>query len=142
MRIRFLPVLLAASFSLALGSSVEPAGAGQSAWNGYYTNNWPAGDAAEVPVDRDYREYEENNGGAYYAAPRDYYAAPPRYAPPPLPPPATISGGSAQPAPVYGPAAYEWLPPPRPASCGVFRYWDGERCADARLHPPYIGPRW
>jgi hypothetical protein len=31
--------------------------------------------------------------------------------------------------------------PVRPVSCGEFRYWDGERCVDARYHNPYIGPR-
>ena len=30
----------------------------------------------------------------------------------------------------------------RPANCGEFHYWDGERCADARVDPPYVGPRW
>jgi hypothetical protein len=24
----------------------------------------------------------------------------------------------------------------RPADCGTFRYWNGERCADARDEPP------
>ena len=33
------------------------------------------------------------------------------------------------------------LPPPRPASCGQYRYWNGERCVDARYNKPYIGPR-
>ena len=33
------------------------------------------------------------------------------------------------------------LVPVRPASCGQYRYWDGERCVDARYHNPYIGPR-
>jgi hypothetical protein len=28
--------------------------------------------------------------------------------------------------------------PIRPASCGEFRYWNGERCVDARLVPPNI----
>ena len=31
--------------------------------------------------------------------------------------------------------------PPRPASCGEFHYWDGERCLDARYHDPYVGRR-
>jgi hypothetical protein len=30
-------------------------------------------------------------------------------------------------------------PPPRPLSCGEYRY--GERCVDARYHNPYIGPK-
>lgn len=33
------------------------------------------------------------------------------------------------------------LPPPRPLSCGEYRYWSGERCVDARYNNPYIGPR-
>ena len=31
--------------------------------------------------------------------------------------------------------------PLRPASCGQYRYWNGDRCVDARYHDPYIGPR-
>ena len=31
--------------------------------------------------------------------------------------------------------------PLRPASCGQYRYWNGDRCVDARYHNPYIGPR-
>ena len=31
--------------------------------------------------------------------------------------------------------------PVRPVSCGEYRYWDGERCVDARYHNPYLGPR-
>jgi hypothetical protein len=31
--------------------------------------------------------------------------------------------------------------PVRPASCGQYRYWDGDRCVDARYHTPYLGPR-
>ncbi|HWE17171.1 MAG TPA: hypothetical protein VG758_08310 [Hyphomicrobiaceae bacterium] len=26
--------------------------------------------------------------------------------------------------------------PVRPANCGEFRYWNGERCVDARIFPP------
>ena len=26
----------------------------------------------------------------------------------------------------------------RPLSCGEFRYWDGTRCADARVDPPRL----
>jgi len=36
----------------------------------------------------------------------------------------------------------EWLPPPRPANCGEYHYWNGAYCADAREQPPYVGPRW
>jgi hypothetical protein len=31
--------------------------------------------------------------------------------------------------------------PARPTSCGEYRYWDGERCVDARYNNPYLGPR-
>ena len=64
----------------------------------------------------------------------------------PMIPPAPVYGGYgyAPPPPrtYYGPPVAEWLPPPRPSSCGQYRYWDGDRCADARRDPPYIGPRW
>ncbi|HSD92247.1 MAG TPA: hypothetical protein VLB11_04390 [Methyloceanibacter sp.] len=33
------------------------------------------------------------------------------------------------------------LPPPRPLSCGQYRYWNGVRCVDARYTDPYLGPR-
>jgi hypothetical protein len=26
----------------------------------------------------------------------------------------------------------------RPTNCGEFRYWNGERCADARIDPPDV----
>jgi hypothetical protein len=70
----------------------------------------------------------------------DYYY-PPEYVlpPPPLPPVRMVP---APPVPVYEPPVYGWIAPPRPASCGKYRYWNGERCADARREPPYIGPRW
>lgn len=38
-------------------------------------------------------------------------------------------------APTYGGGVL------RPSNCGEFRYWNGHRCADARLDPPYVGPR-
>lgn len=31
--------------------------------------------------------------------------------------------------------------PVRPVSCGEYRYWDGDRCVDARYNKPYLGPR-
>ena len=33
------------------------------------------------------------------------------------------------------------LPPPRPLSCGQYRYWNGSACVDARYNDPYLGPR-
>ena len=35
---------------------------------------------------------------------------------------------------VVPPRVYGWTM--RPADCGTFRYWNGERCADARTEPP------
>jgi hypothetical protein len=28
--------------------------------------------------------------------------------------------------------------PVRPDNCGVYRYWDGAKCADARINPPNL----
>ena len=73
---------------------------------------------------------DDDDDGDY--SPPEYYEPPPprtyRYAPPP--------------AVYYDPPAYGWMPPPRPMSCGKYRYWNGEFCADARYRPPYVGPRW
>jgi hypothetical protein len=33
------------------------------------------------------------------------------------------------------------LPPPRPLSCGQYRYWNGTACVDARYTDPYLGPK-
>lgn len=75
-------------------------------------------------------DYYDDDDDEYIVAPRGY---PPPYAY--APPPAVVG------AP---PFVYGWppLPPPRPASCGQYRYWNGEFCADARFRPPYIGPRY
>ncbi len=31
--------------------------------------------------------------------------------------------------------------PLRPSSCGQYRYWNGNRCVDARYNDPYLGSR-
>jgi hypothetical protein len=83
-----------------------------------------------------------------YGAPRAYYLPPPIafapswYIPPPaglydpraryLPPPDRIE---------MSPEVVE-VPPPRPRSCGQYRYWNGEYCADARYERPYVGLKW
>ncbi len=73
--------------------------------------------------------YGGHAGRFYYSAPATGYVDPRmnQYAPPPAlwyaPPPVVLI-------------------PMRPASCGRYRYWNGERCADARFEPPYVGPRW
>lgn len=48
----------------------------------------------------------------------------------------------------YAPRVYDYTPPAyfeesaRPTSCGQYRYWNGEYCADARYERPYLGPKW
>ncbi|MFZ4809639.1 MAG: hypothetical protein ACOYLQ_20480 [Hyphomicrobiaceae bacterium] len=69
-----------------------------------------------------------------YPAPVTIYPAPVRVYPPPTvayPPPLVVYPGNT-----YAVDGY------RPSSCGVYRYWDGDRCVDARRHKPYIGPRY
>lgn len=80
----------------------------------------------------DRRHYDDGDDDDEVYEPTPYgYAPPPRaygYAPPP--------------APYVDAPAYELLPPPPPANCGEYHYWNGEYCADARYNPPYVGPRW
>src|SRR5262245_7408811 len=58
-------------------------------------------------------------------------------------PPAAVA--VPQPAPVVPPVVVEQpvivVRPPRPESCGVYRYWNGQYCVDARYNRPYLGPR-
>lgn len=90
-----------------------------------------AGDRWYPLEDDDYYDYPPE----YYPPPPAYDAPPPvrLYRAPPLPPPQEYE------PPVYG---WSYAPPPQPSSCGVYRFWNGERCADARDELPYIGPRW
>lgn len=37
----------------------------------------------------------------------------------------------------YEPPVYGWTGV-APQNCGTFKYWDGERCADARYDPPAL----
>jgi hypothetical protein len=72
---------------------------------------------------------------AYGFYPRPaYYPRPNYYVPPPV---------------TYYPRPDGYLPPladdweaARPASCGEYRYWNGEYCADARYQHRYVGLRW
>lgn len=139
MRTRVPKVLLVSVLGLTFMSIVAPAEAGHLAYSGIERRD--VGDWAERPG---YRQYyrDDDDDDESDEADEPYYASPPRYAPAPLRPPAPVYRQPWPPAAAYGPPAYEWLPPPRPSSCGVYRYWDGEQCADARWYPPYIGPRW
>jgi hypothetical protein len=66
---------------------------------------------------------------------RRYYR---RYGYPPVAVPVPVPVPDAP--PVVG-AAPLVVVPLRPASCGQFRYWNGQACVDARFNTPYIGPR-
>lgn len=76
-----------------------------------------------------------------------YFAPPAYYLPPTYGYDRRAIYRDAPPPPVYAPPlpyappAYGYVPE-RPSSCGQYRYWDGERCVDARRVPPYIGPKW
>lgn len=93
---------------------------------GAYTGSLPSPSAKErrPVITVGHHRYEDFDNDDDFDDP-----PPPRRADPYIPPP------DAPPFP-------EFLPPPRPANCGEFRYWNGEYCADAREHPPYVGPRW
>lgn len=126
-----LPVLTSLGFAGVLISPLEPADAAQFAAAARGTPS----QSAIVKIDRRQSPYWYERDGGY---PTDYILPPMpsmrvyRYNPRPPPPPVR-----------YEPPVYGWLaPPPPPASCGQYRYWNGEYCADARREPPYIGPRW
>ena len=93
------------------------------------------------PIQAGDRWYPLEDDG-YDDYPPEYYPPPPAYE---VPRPARIYRAPPLPPPrEYVPPVYGWayVPPPAPSSCGAYRYWNGERCADARDEPPYIGPRW
>lgn len=56
-------------------------------------------------------------------------------------PRAQVYGGPPVGVPQGTPPVYGWVLV-RPASCGEFRYWNGEGCVDARQRRPNVGPRW
>lgn len=70
----------------------------------------------------------------YAPYPRAYYYAAPTYAP-------GNYGYLAPPAAYYASPEPVWVPL-RPSSCGRYRFWNGQYCADARYQPPYLGLRW
>lgn len=113
----------------AVSSAVEPAAAGSRDYYDYRSY-------APPPY---YRLAPTAPPPSYYPSPlaRSFPRAPEYYAPPAIvyyPPPV-----------VYRPPPVVYYPAPeyiRPASCGRYRYWNGEYCADARYRRPYVGPRW
>jgi hypothetical protein len=89
-----------------------------------------------------YHRYVGDYGYYYYAPypsrrlyPPSIYYAPPRYY---EPPPVRYYSRRVY---EYAPPVYGWEPA-RPSSCGRYRYWNGEYCADARRERPYLGPKW
>ncbi len=92
-------------------------------------------DRSEVPTQVRYRRYLDDDVVIYEDRPAYGYYVPPRYPTYGYAPPPPVF--YREPAPIV-----ELLPPPRPSSCGKFRYWNGDYCADARYRPPYVGPRW
>lgn len=121
---------------------------------------WAANVAAQ-PLDGYYVAYPRAQ-----AYPPSYYLPSPSYAPPPpnympapnyvVPPDYYVPRAATPYVGHYGaraagyasPPAVEYVPPApvliplRPRSCGKYRYWTGEYCADARYERPYVGPRW
>jgi hypothetical protein len=89
----------------------------------------------QYPYHYDGRGYDPPYPPAYsFYPPPAYYPRSNYYVPPPV---------------TYYPRPEGYLPPladdweaARPASCGEYRYWNGEYCADARYQRPYVGPRW
>lgn len=87
---------------------------------------------APYPNTYQYASYQRAYDYAPY--PRAYYYAPPTYAP-------GNYGYVALPAAYYASPERVWVPL-RPSSCGQYRFWNGQYCADARYQPPYLGLRW
>lgn len=56
-------------------------------------------------------------------------------------PPVTAYGSAPIVVDQYAPPVYGWVIT-RPTSCGQYRYWNGDRCVDARYRPPDLGHRW
>lgn len=122
---------------------------------------WSSNTAAQS-LDRYYAPYPRAQPyPPSYHLPPPSYASPPSYMPAPnydVPPghhaPRAYRGMpyvEYYVAPAYGyasPPAAEFVPPApvliplRPRSCGKYRYWNGEYCADARYERPYLGPKW
>jgi len=129
-RIMYASIGLSAA-ALALALSAQAAGAAPAVAPAFAASSSESG---ATPMGyRRYRDYEDDyydHVPPSYYAPRVYgYVQRYGYGPPP---PAVYP-------PLY---FYDWGQPPRPMSCGKYRYWNGEFCADARFRPPYVGPRW
>jgi hypothetical protein len=113
-------------YSLVLTTVLIAAGIGFSAPSGATAGLAPGATALVAP----HVSFERISWRRYYGYPGPY-AVPPVVVPAPaVVPPVVVE---QQPVVV--------VPPPRPASCGEYRYWNGQYCVDARYNRPYLGPR-
>ena len=117
--IYLLAACVAVSFNVGTAGAESPASSGIGMKLGQH--------GASLAGYRRYHDYSDvdefdDPSAGYYAPPVYRYVRPPE--------------------PYFDTRVYELIPPPRPANCGEYRYWNGEYCADARDHPPYVGPRW
>ena len=89
-----------------------------------------------------YEPYAAYRPAYRYYSPPIHYPRPNYYAPPAaIYYPRPVYGYGGAPATYLPPAPYGWQPA-RPRSCGKYRYWNGDYCADARYERPYVGPKW
>ncbi|MGE8940423.1 hypothetical protein ACO2I3_00775 [Leptospira interrogans] len=95
---------------------------------------YDAGYAAQTREARSYYSppaFVQSGPGVYYWQRPNVYG-PSRSAAPPPPPPAVQ---------YFSPPTVQYFSPPSPAGhCGTMRFWDGERCVDARRRSPYENP--
>jgi hypothetical protein len=116
---RFFKLIFVLAASIALTSSFGPAYAEGPAGD-FFQPYYPSSHYyASTPPTYDALTNYDAFPPLIYDAPMNYYAPP-----------------SYPPAAVYG-----WILV-RPTSCGNYRYWNGEYCADARNGLPYVGPKW
>jgi hypothetical protein len=96
---------------------------------------YDAGYAAQTREARSYYNppaFVQSGPGVYYWQRPNVYG-PSRSAAPPPPPPPSVQ--------YFSPPAVQYFSPPTPAGhCGTMRFWDGERCVDARRRSPYENP--
>jgi hypothetical protein len=119
-------------YSLVLAAVFIAPGVGFGAANAAYAGPAPGATALIPPHGSFERAGWRRNYG--YGP----YAAPPVVVVPqavPVVPPLVVQ---QQPVVVQQPIV---VLSPRPASCGEYRYWNGQYCVDARYNRPYLGPR-
>jgi len=94
---------------------------------------YDAGYAAQSREARAYYNppaFVQSGPGVYYWARPNRYG-PSRSAAPPPPPPDVQ---------YFGPPVQYFSPPSPAGRCGTMRFWNGDRCVDARRRSPYANP--